>query len=85
MAGADDFSSEEECFEITCAVPDFSALSSALEDAGYKFASAELEYVPNIYSTATDEEQITKMDKLLEMLEENDDVQAVWHNMETND
>jgi len=84
-AGADDFNAEDECFEITCAVPDFSALNAALEAKGYKFASAELEYVPNIYSTATDEEQIAKMDKLLEMLEENDDVQAVWHNMETND
>lgn len=85
MAGADDFNAEDECFEITCEVPDFSSLSSALEEEGYEFASAELEYVPTTYSTVTDEEQIAKMEKLLEMLEENDDVQAVWHNMETND
>lgn len=85
MAGADDFNSEEDGFEITCSVPDFSAVNAALTEAGYEFASAELEYVPTTYSTATDEEQIAKMEKLLEMLEENDDVQAVWHNMETND
>lgn len=83
FAGADDFNAEDGCFEITCAVSDFSSVSAALEEEGYEFASAELAYVPTTYSTTNDEEQVAKMEKLLEMLEDNDDVQAVWHNMES--
>lgn len=52
----------------------------ALEKAGYSFLSAEVEYVPQTMSTIEDEETAAKMEKLIDMLEENDDVQAVWHN-----
>jgi transcriptional/translational regulatory protein YebC/TACO1 len=55
----------------------------ALEAKGYEFVSAEVEMVPDVYSAITDPELVTKMEKLLEMLEDNDDVQNVWHNWET--
>ena len=54
----------------------------ALEEAGYKFLSAEVAYIPQTMTSLPDEESIAKMEKLIDMLEENDDVQAVWHNWE---
>ena len=52
----------------------------ALDAKGYTFASAEVEYIASTDATLTDEESIQKMERLIDMLEENDDVQAVWHN-----
>ena len=84
-AGAEDFNEEEDCFEVTTAPEDFDAVRDALMAKGYTFVSAELEYVPSTTVKLTDEESITKMQKLLEMLEDNDDVQNVWHNWDMPD
>jgi len=83
-AGALDFIAEDGVFDIRCEPADFSKVRDALEAAGYAFASAEVEYVPATYTQLTDETDIKKMTKLLDMLEEHDDVQAVWHNWEEN-
>ncbi len=81
-AGAEDFSMEEDMVEITCAPADFSNVLSALEDKGYTFETAEVQQVPNTYVSLTDEDSMKKMALLLEKLEDNDDVQNVWHNWE---
>ncbi|MGM9657841.1 MAG: YebC/PmpR family DNA-binding transcriptional regulator [Eubacteriales bacterium] len=78
--GAEDFSSEEDCFEIYTDPADLRAVADALTAKGYKYDSAEIEKVPTTYVALTDEEQITKMQKLLDALEDNDDVTDVWHN-----
>ena len=59
---------------------DFSGVREDLEAKGYEFVSAEVEMVPSTYTTLTDEDSLTKMQKLLDALEDNDDVQNVWHN-----
>ena len=79
-AGAEDFNVTDEAFEITTDPNSVDSVSAALADKGYKFISAEAEYVPNMTTELTDEEAIFKMNRLLDMLEENDDVQYVWHN-----
>ena len=84
-AGADDFSMEEEMIEVTTDPNEFSAVREALEQKGYTFVSAEVEMVPDTYVSLTDEDQIKKMGLLLERLEDNDDVQSVWHNWENED
>ncbi len=81
-AGAEDFSAEDGCFEILTAPADFSAVREALEEKGYSFVSAEVEMVPQNYVTLTDEKDLLHMEKLIDMLEDNDDVQNVWHNWE---
>ena len=53
-----------------------------LEQKGYQFVEAEVDRVPSTYARIEDEEQVSKMEKLLEMLEDNDDVQNVYHNWE---
>ena len=80
--GASDFTPEDGVFEIYTEPEDFSTVNSELSSKGYKFIEAEIEMVPSNYTALTDEEQITKMQRLLEMLEDNDDVQNVWHNWE---
>ena len=57
-------------------------MRDALEEKGYSFLSAEVQYIPQTTSTIDDEEAVTKMEKLIDMMEENDDVQAIWHNWE---
>ena len=81
-AGADDFSIEDEVIEITCGPNNVSAVSEVLTGLGYKVISAEAEKVPSNYTKLEDEEAIKKMNLLLEMLEDNDDVQNVYHNWE---
>jgi len=81
-AGAEDFSVDEDVFEISTSVADFNAVKEALIGAGYKLASAEIEKVPATYTTISDPDDEIKMNRLLEMLEDNDDVQNVWHNWE---
>lgn len=80
--GADDFNAEEEYFEILTSPEDFSAVSSGLEEAGYTFESAEISMIPQNYTKLTEADDIKNMNKLLEMLEDNDDVQNVWTNLE---
>ncbi|MBQ4617254.1 MAG: YebC/PmpR family DNA-binding transcriptional regulator [Clostridia bacterium] len=81
-AGASDFAADEDVFEITTEPDDFSGVRDDLEAKGYSFVSAEVEMVPDVYSKIDDPELCIKMDKLLDMLEDNDDVQNVWHNWE---
>ncbi len=81
-AGASDFAADGDVFEITTEPDDFSAVRDDLEAKGYTFVSAEVEMVPDVYSTIDDPEMCIKMDKLLDMLDDNDDVQNVWHNWE---
>ena len=84
-AGAEDFLVEEGVFEIYTAPDDFSTVREALEKEGYTFAQAELQMVPQNYITLEKEEDMAQMRKLLDNLEDNDDVQAVWHNWENED
>ena len=81
-AGADDFRIEDEVIEITCGPNNVSAVSEALAGLGYKVISAEAEKVPSNYTKLEDEEAIKKMNLLLDTLEDNDDVQNVYHNWE---
>ena len=81
-AGAADFQADDDVYEIFTEPEDFTAVREALEGLGYAFVSADVEKVPDTYTAITDEDAAIKMQKLLDMLEENDDVQAVWHNWE---
>ena len=84
-AGADDFNAEDDVFEIICAPEAFHALREALENAGYAFASAQVTRIPDNEVTLTDEKDIKFMGLLLENLEEDDDVQEVYHNASNED
>lgn len=84
-AGASDFQADADVFEIFTEPEDFSAVNEDLTAKGYEFASAEVEMVPSTYTKLEDEEQAAKMQKLLDMLEDNDDIQNVWHNWEMED
>ncbi|MBQ7241534.1 MAG: YebC/PmpR family DNA-binding transcriptional regulator [Firmicutes bacterium] len=79
-AGAEDFAAEEECYEITTDPADFSAVREAIEAEGLNMVTAEITMIPQTYSELSSEEDIKKMNKILEILEEDDDVQNVWHN-----
>lgn len=79
-AGAEDFAEEEDSFEIVTEPDDFSAVREALEAAGVAMASAEVTMIPQTWVELTDENDIKKMNKLLDLLDEDDDVQAVYHN-----
>lgn len=79
-AGAEDFSAEEEAYEVVTAPEDFSAVREALEAKGYNFVSAGVEMVPQTYAKIEDPDQIAQMEKLIDNLEDNDDVMEVYHN-----
>ncbi len=81
-AGAEDFAAEDEFYEISTSPDDFRQVRDALEQKGYTFASAELEMIPQNTITLTDEHDILMMEKLIEHLEDNDDVQNIYHNWE---
>lgn len=83
--GAEEVEPGEEIFEITTAPEDFSKMRDALEESGYTFEMAEIQYVPQTSAQLTDEKDITMMNKLIDMLEDNDDVQAVWHNWDNDE
>mgnify|MGYP001365074072 FL=1 len=78
--GAEDFSAEEECYEIITSPEDFSKVREALEAKGYEFIRAEIEMVPQTMTKLTDPKQIELMNKLIDHLEDLDDVQNVYHN-----
>lgn len=84
-AGAADFQADEDVFEIYTEPDDFSGVRDDLENKGYSFVSAEVEMVPSTYTQLTDEDAVLKMQRLLDMLDDNDDVQNVWHNWDTPD
>ena len=79
-AGAEDFSADGDCFEITTDPDDFNAVADALTAKGYTFVSAQVEMVPQNYQKLEKEEDIKNMEKLLDMMEDDEDVQNVWHN-----
>ena len=81
-AGADDFNVDDDVIEISCDPNQVSSVREALEGMGYKVLSAEAEKVPSNYTTIEDEDAIKKMGLLLEHLEDDDDVQNVYHNWE---
>ena len=81
-AGAEDVDISDEAFEIITAPNDFSAVREALEGKGYSFLSAERGYLPQMTNAIPDEEVLAKVLKLLDMLEENDDIVEVYHNAE---
>ncbi len=78
-SGAEDFNVEDECFEVTSAPEDFSAVREALEKKGYEFEQAEISYIPKTLTQLTNEEDIKNIEKLIDALEDNDDVQNVYH------
>ena len=84
-AGAMDFVAEEGAFEIYTDPADVSAIRDELAAQGFEAVSAEVEKVPNTYVSLTNEDDIVKMNRLLEMLEDNEDVINVWHNWENCD
>lgn len=81
-AGAQDVVVSDDAFEISTAPNDFSTVRETLEKQGYTFLSAERAQVPQMTNAVTDEEVLQKLQKLLEMLDENDDAVEVFHNAE---
>ncbi len=81
-AGAEDFSEEEDSFEITTAPEDFSQVREALEKENLPMASAEVTMIPQTWVSLTDEQDIKMMNRILDLLDEDDDVQEVYHNWE---
>ena len=81
-AGAEDMDFGEEAIEIECETGAVSQVREYLADKGYTVVSAEVEQVPSTYVTLTDEDDIRKMNLLLDNLEDDDDIQNVFHNWE---
>lgn len=84
-AGASDFITDGDVFEVRTEPNDFTAVCNDLSAKGYTFLSAEVGYVPSTYTKLESEEDVKMMERLLDMMDENDDVQGVWHNWETDD
>ena len=81
-AGAEDFNFDGDVFEIDTDPNEMGKVRDALEAKGYTFLSAEVAYVPQTTTVIDDPEAAEKMEKLIDMLEDNDDVQEIWHNWE---
>ena len=79
-AGAEDFSEEEDSFEIITDPDSFSEVRQALEEAGIEMASAEVTMIPQTYVELTDEQDLYCINKILDLLDADDDVQQVYHN-----
>lgn len=79
-AGAEDFAEEEDSYEIITLPDDFSAVREAVEAAKIPMVSAEVTMLPQTYVTLTDENDIRQLQRTLDLLEEDDDVQDVYHN-----
>lgn len=79
-AGMDDMISYDDSYEIITEPDDFDAVAEALRKAGYEFAEADIEYLPSMEQTPTEEDDIKNLKKMIESLEDNDDVQKVYHN-----
>ncbi len=79
-AGAEDFADEEDSYEIITDPDNFSVVREALEKANIAMASAEVTMIPQNYVELSDENDIKKMNRILDLLDEDDDVQAVYHN-----
>lgn len=79
-AGAEDFNEEEDSFEILTAPDEFTAVREALEKENIPMAEADVTMIPQNYVELTSEDDIKKMNRILDMLDEDDDVQDVYHN-----
>ena len=79
-AGAEDFSDEDDSFEVLTAPDDFSAVREALEAAGVPLLEAQVAMIPQTYVELTDEKAIKDLQKTLDLLDDDDDVTDVWHN-----
>lgn len=83
--GLEDIEVEEYAAEITTAPYDLLKVCEALEALGYHFSSAEVAYIPSNYNRLESEDQLKQMSNMLDMLEEDDDIQGVWHNLENEE
>lgn len=81
-AGAEDVDFDEDTIVIFTGVNDLRGVREALEKKGYTLDSADAAYIPSTYAKIEDEESVEKMNNLLDLLEDHDDVQGVWHNWE---
>ena len=81
-AGAEDFSEEEDSYEILTSPDDFSAVRQTLDDQGIPMASAEVTMIPQNYVALEDEAALKQLNRTLDLLDEDDDVQAVYTNLE---
>lgn len=79
-AGAEDFSEEEDSYEVVTAPEDFSAVREALEAQSIPMMQADVTMIPQTWVELTDEDDIKKLNRTLDLLDEDDDVQAVYHN-----
>ncbi|MCT4613101.1 MAG: YebC/PmpR family DNA-binding transcriptional regulator [Clostridia bacterium] len=79
-AGADDMKVHEEGFEILTVAEEFSVVNKSLEEAGIEMVSAEIKMIPQTLTVLEAEEDIKSMNKLIDLLEDDDDVQNIWHN-----
>lgn len=79
-AGAEDVIEEEDAYEVITAAEDYHKVRAALEEGGYEFVQSEITYIPQTYTTLTNPDDIKNMEKMIDMLEENDDVQEVYTN-----
>ncbi len=79
-AGAEDFNEEEDSYEVLTAPADFDAVYKAVSDAKIPMAQAEVTMIPQNYVELTGEDDIKKINRILDLLDEDDDVQAVYHN-----
>ena len=84
-AGAEDFDASEDAAEVTTDPENYSAVVKALEEKGYEILSDDLAMVPMTTTRLTDPDQLKQMGKLLDSLEDNDDVQNVWHSLENEE
>jgi len=82
-AGAEDFTAEEEGYEIETSPADYYAVKASLEARKYQFLDASIRMVPITWTKVEDPDTVEKLEKLIEMLEEHDDVQAVFHNWDS--
>ena len=83
--GAEDFIPDEDGFEIITSPEDFNAVRDGLEEKGYEFVAADVKLLPQTTSVVDDEGQVKSLEKLLDTLEDDDDVQKVHHNWEMPD
>lgn len=83
--GAEDIIEREEAFQILTSQEDYMKVRDGLDGKGYEFIVSEVSYLPNTMAEVTDEKIITDLDKLIDMLEDNDDVQEVYLNWERED
>ena len=81
-AGAEDFITEEDGYEVVTAPEDFAAVRDELKAKGYEFISADVKLIPQTTTELTDETMLKNMNRLVDMLEDDDDVQNVYHNWE---